>query len=178
MIVSAPVSFHRWPHSGLRPAGASQLDFGTKPTEISQISLHLFYDFHVQRRQSVYCSNFLIEGIPTWTFRRNVWPGSAFWNIEVAGSVKWSDLTAGHLHWHCREKVDTQIDAKKIPKTFPQQIVTCYLIPIRYLCNFVRGGCIQEEWCVWKTSQELRMLSSVTLNCQVTKIVMNSGSQF
>ena len=28
-----------------------------------------------------------------------------------------------------------------------------------------------------KTSQELRMLSSVTLDCQVTKIVMNSGSQ-
>ena len=28
-----------------------------------------------------------------------------------------------------------------------------------------------------KTSQELRMLSSVTLNWQVTKIVMNSGSQ-
>ena len=29
-----------------------------------------------------------------------------------------------------------------------------------------------------KTSQELRMLSSVTINCQVTMIVMNSGSQF
>ena len=28
-----------------------------------------------------------------------------------------------------------------------------------------------------KTSQELQMLSSVTINCQVTKIVMNSGSQ-
>ena len=28
-----------------------------------------------------------------------------------------------------------------------------------------------------KTSQELRMLSSVTINCQMTKIVMNSGSQ-
>ena len=28
-----------------------------------------------------------------------------------------------------------------------------------------------------KTSQESRMLSSFTLNCQVTKIVMNSGSQ-
>ena len=28
-----------------------------------------------------------------------------------------------------------------------------------------------------KTSQELRMLSSVTLNCQVAKVVMNSGSQ-
>ena len=31
---------------------------------------------------------------------------------------------------------------------------------------------------VWaKTSQELRMLSSITINCQITKIVMNSGSQ-
>ena len=29
----------------------------------------------------------------------------------------------------------------------------------------------------FQTSQELRMLSSVTLNCQATKIVMNSGSQ-
>ena len=28
-----------------------------------------------------------------------------------------------------------------------------------------------------KTSQELRMLSTVTLDCHVTKIVMNSGSQ-
>ena len=28
---------------------------------------------------------------------------------------------------------------------------------------------------VLKTSQELRMLSSVTINCQVTKIVMNLG---
>ena len=30
---------------------------------------------------------------------------------------------------------------------------------------------------VLETSQELQMLSSVTINCQVTKIVMNSGSQ-
>ena len=29
----------------------------------------------------------------------------------------------------------------------------------------------------YKTSQELRMLSSVTINCQVTKILMNPGSQ-
>ena len=29
----------------------------------------------------------------------------------------------------------------------------------------------------FKTSQELQMLSSVTINCQITKIVMNSGSQ-
>ena len=28
-----------------------------------------------------------------------------------------------------------------------------------------------------KTSQELRMLSSVTINCQVTQIVINPGSQ-
>ena len=28
-----------------------------------------------------------------------------------------------------------------------------------------------------KTSQELRMLSSVTINCQITKMFINSGSQ-
>ena len=33
------------------------------------------------------------------------------------------------------------------------------------------------SWKLSQTSQELRMLSSVTINCQVTKIVMNSGSQ-
>ena len=34
------------------------------------------------------------------------------------------------------------------------------------------------EKVMWKeTSQELRMLSSVTINCQITKIVMNPGSQ-
>ena len=38
-----------------------------------------------------------------------------------------------------------------------------------------RSYCVQ---CAYnQTSQELRMLSSVTLKCQVTKIVMNSGSQ-
>ena len=31
--------------------------------------------------------------------------------------------------------------------------------------------------CFFKTSQVLRMLPSVTINCQVTKIVINSGSQ-
>ena len=30
---------------------------------------------------------------------------------------------------------------------------------------------------VFETSQELRMLSSVTINCQVTKIVIKPGSQ-
>ena len=36
--------------------------------------------------------------------------------------------------------------------------------------------CIIDVLCL-KTSQELRMLSSVTINCQATNIVMNSGSQ-
>ena len=39
------------------------------------------------------------------------------------------------------------------------------------------GGTSEKSHPVIKTSQELRMLSSVTLDCQVTKIVMNSGSQ-
>ena len=36
---------------------------------------------------------------------------------------------------------------------------------------------IRDPDCNNKTSQELLMLSSVTINCQVTKTVMNSGSQ-
>ena len=38
-------------------------------------------------------------------------------------------------------------------------------------------GQFRKACYVLQTSQELRMLSSVTINCQVTKIVMNSGSQ-
>ena len=38
-------------------------------------------------------------------------------------------------------------------------------------------GCSNLGELLHKTSQELRMLSSVTINCQITKIVMNSGSQ-
>ena len=37
--------------------------------------------------------------------------------------------------------------------------------------------CIAKHCQTYKTLQELRMLSSVTLNCQVTKIVIDSGSQ-
>ena len=35
---------------------------------------------------------------------------------------------------------------------------------------------VRERYCA-QTSQELRMLSSVTLNCQATKIVKQSSSQ-
>ena len=44
---------------------------------------------------------------------------------------------------------------------------------------FIETSCISFTISVikLKTSQELRMLSSVTINCQITKIVMNSGSQ-
>ena len=36
---------------------------------------------------------------------------------------------------------------------------------------------LKTELMKYKTSKKLRMLSSVTINCQITKIVMNSGSQ-
>ena len=42
-----------------------------------------------------------------------------------------------------------------------------------YLYGFLRQISEKRK----KTSQELRMLSSVTINCQITKIVMNSGSR-
>ena len=40
--------------------------------------------------------------------------------------------------------------------------------------TFMHNDCLVNYY---ETSQELRMLSSVTINCQVTKIVMNPGSQ-
>ena len=41
--------------------------------------------------------------------------------------------------------------------------------------NFVNVAAILTH--IYKTLQEWQMLSSITLNCQVTQIVMNSGSQ-
>ena len=46
------------------------------------------------------------------------------------------------------------------------------------LCSMLHIHQLLNEGDRKETSQELRMLSSVTLDCQVTKIVMNSGSQF
>ena len=37
--------------------------------------------------------------------------------------------------------------------------------------------CDHRAHSVKETSQELRMLSSVTIDCQITRIVMDSGSQ-
>ena len=43
------------------------------------------------------------------------------------------------------------------------------------LCHIVVSRLVWSKHL--QTSQELRLLSSVTINCQITKIVMNSGSQ-
>ena len=48
-----------------------------------------------------------------------------------------------------------------------------YEMEIEHKREFIQHS---NQGCI-KTSQELRMLSSVTINCQVTNIVMNSGSQ-
>ena len=48
---------------------------------------------------------------------------------------------------------------------------------IRPVCSNLGNKDFDQIGFPFKTSQELRMLSSVTLDCQVTKIVMNSGSQ-
>ena len=66
--------------------------------------------------------------------------------------------------------------------------LSLYLCICLFVFVFYSLGCIRtwgqteepntEPFAMDKeTSQELRMLSSVTINCQVTKIVINSGSQ-
>ena len=46
-----------------------------------------------------------------------------------------------------------------------------------HLSGWVPARAAQSLDDIIQTSQELRMLSSVTINCQITKIVMNSDSQ-
>ena len=54
-------------------------------------------------------------------------------------------------------------------------MVKNYLVIEFYLANKIYV--VIDHYLVIKTSQELRMLSTVTLDCQVTQIVMKSGSQ-
>ena len=51
----------------------------------------------------------------------------------------------------------------------------CLLFSSLYSPKKSKGNVIEKV--IKKTSQELRMLSSVTINCKETKIVMNPGSQ-
>ena len=53
----------------------------------------------------------------------------------------------------------------------------CFFVALCHCCH--KTNSFLRFWGTFfnKTSQELRMLSSVTINCQITKIVMNSGSQ-
>ena len=61
--------------------------------------------------------------------------------------------------------------------SFEYLISECWVIKLAVIFDMLELTQFQFKWHNKKTSQELRMLSSVTLNCQVTQIVMNSGSQ-
>ena len=54
---------------------------------------------------------------------------------------------------------------------------TCGTTEIFFVTTQHLAGDMLPSQFTAETSQELRMLSSVTINCQITKIVMNSGSQ-
>ena len=74
---------------------------------------------------------------------------------------------------------DTDYNSDNWEPEFMTIFVTWQLIvtldSIRNSCDVFINS---YDWkMVWKTLQESRMLSIVTLDCQVTKIVMHSGSQ-
>ena len=64
----------------------------------------------------------------------------------------------------------------RLPLLLPVGDHSCYIL---HLANFnAFQKCSHPNFNTrTQTSQELRMLSSVTINCQVTKIVINPGSQ-
>ena len=87
------------------------------------------------------------------------WPLSSVTHVEML-VCKW--MPSGN------SRLDTKLAFTK--QTFSLSPLFGWV----YLCSTFCHS-ISEE--ADKTSQELRMLSSVAINCQVTKIVMNSGSQ-
>ena len=119
--------------------------------------------------------------------------GNYFWSNTGNNFVQ-------HLTWHSQEYIDWNFYIHNIFKTFDlvtdikmqpnfvrdnmQQNINMalltwnkYCCPKQYLAIKYNFYHIEFSTMINKTSQELRMLSSVTIICQVTKIFMNSGSQ-
>ena len=81
------------------------------------------------------------------------------------------------MHWsdsaiNCCFSNDQIKYVMKATRVGPQQWSLFQITCVMKLKNTL----LNVTYC-FETSQELRMLSSVTLNCQATKIVMKSGSQ-
>ena len=93
---------------------------------------------------------------------------SPFLHWFLAAPYHWSDFVRLQLSFVYLERIPFVASAQSIFGKF---------IDDQYMGPFQIIGEINIEVLYKKTSQELRMLSSVTLNCQVKKIVMNLGSQ-
>ena len=102
-------------------------------------------------------------------FLKNIWRIFFFstWRSTWRNTSK-PPCVCDHLPRRNRDSVNV-ILAPKPDKC--KIMIMCGLMIFNKKYNYVWFDDFQQ------TSQELRMLSSVTINCQITKIVMNSGSQ-
>ena len=78
--------------------------------------------------------------------------------------------------WHSLCLCCTFSDFKQIGKHTKNCKTNLYFFQ-SIAISWERKELSEIRWCEKQTSQELRMLSSVTINCQITNIVMNSCSQ-
>ena len=83
--------------------------------------------------------------------------------------------------WRVLRKICVEADFEDTENDSVPQTNYCKYDTMNSWYIYTRGSHITRPLIAnklyWQTSQELWMLSSVTINCQVTKIVMDSGSQ-
>ena len=99
------------------------------------------------------------------------WAASAVESIEV----QWMAATRTRRALHLLSKAK---DPKSPHNWWAAKNIAALSLDIQLAIHYLYG-LISVIWIVHtKTSQDLRMLFSVTIHCQVTKIVINPGSQF
>ena len=118
-------------------------------------------------------------------------PSSVAWSLQACCAITWVLGLNNCLFFTFRLMIlkfsHTRIFVALIKKVLKRlsDLQTGSILPFRFLDGWGGGRWgrgVQERfgkipYFFQQTSQELRMLSSVTLNCQVTKILMDSGSQ-
>ena len=111
-----------------------------------------------------------LEAVSTTCERTQLWSRftTRIWSFYLSKIQILSDILLKVHSLCCFELILRILTSAIVAFAFsPVQTNVHWSLPLQF-------GCIVIEY---KTSQELRMLSSVTINCQITKIVMNSGSQ-
>ena len=94
---------------------------------------------------------------------------------QLTKRLKCSVMRWKSYHWSFQSQRKSEIDQWIFLLIFHILLVGNVLSPVIEECQYQNQNTL--IWYQTETSQELRMLSSVRIKCQITKIVINPGSQ-